>query len=67
MFEALGRTRPVDLTPLREQLAAHATRMGFPEVVWELYFAQPRNPAPYAHDAVDLESSIRELKALAQT
>lgn len=67
VFEALDRVRPADPAPLREQLAAHATRMGFPEVGWELYFAQPQNAAVHAGDAGTLESSLSELKALVQT
>ncbi len=38
VFEALARARNADAIPLREQLPAHATRMGFPEVNWPLYF-----------------------------
>jgi hypothetical protein len=39
VFEALARVRSGDAISLREQLPAHATRMGFPEVEWQLYFA----------------------------
>lgn len=67
VFEALDRVRPADPAPLRDQLAAHATRMGFPEVPWELYFADPQNDSTSARDAVALETSIRELKALVRT
>ena len=38
VFEALARVRSNDAVPLREQLPAHATRMGFPDVEWNLYF-----------------------------
>ena len=65
VFEALDRVRAAD-PELREQLAAHATRMGFPEVAWELYFADSNSDSTTARDAAALETSLRELKALVQ-
>ena len=39
VFEALTALPGRDATELREQLPAQATRMGFPDVNWENYFA----------------------------
>jgi hypothetical protein len=38
VFQALGRVPGRDKRPLREQLPAIATRMGFPDIDWESYF-----------------------------
>ena len=39
VYEALAGVRVFDILSLREQLPAQATRMGFPDVDWTLYFA----------------------------
>jgi NAD(P)H-dependent FMN reductase len=38
VFDALRRIPDRDNRPLREQLPAIATRMGFPDIAWEDYF-----------------------------
>lgn len=38
VFDALKRVPDRDKRPLREQLPAVATRMGFPDIAWEDYF-----------------------------
>jgi hypothetical protein len=35
VFDALQKSRPARTSSLREQLRAHATRMGFPDIDWE--------------------------------
>jgi hypothetical protein len=37
VFEALARVRNADKVPLRAQLTEHATRMGFPDIDWQIY------------------------------
>ncbi|HKV05616.1 MAG TPA: hypothetical protein VJO53_10980 [Candidatus Acidoferrales bacterium] len=39
VFQALLRIRSRDPKGWRDQLAAQATRMGFPDVDWEMYFS----------------------------
>jgi hypothetical protein len=39
VFEALAKLPGRDASELRRQLPAQATRMGFPDVHWETYFA----------------------------
>lgn len=39
VWEAFMRIPRADVASLRELLPAEATRMGFPDVNWELYFA----------------------------
>jgi hypothetical protein len=58
VFEALERVRPTEASPLREQLAAQVTRMGFPDVDWGLYF-----DSPYA--LRDIKELVRDLQELA--
>src|SRR5580700_4933818 len=41
VFEAIQRLSSSDPKLLREQLPAQATRMGFPDVSWDNYFAPP--------------------------
>jgi len=63
VFEALGRMRNADSEAVREQIPAHATRMGFPDVDWPLYFdsiSQPR-----ATQNFDLQELLRRLLELA--
>ena len=38
VFDALRKVSERDNRPLREQLPAIATRMGFPDIAWEDYF-----------------------------
>ena len=38
VFDALQRVPSRDKRPVREQLPAIATRMGFPDIAWEDYF-----------------------------
>jgi hypothetical protein len=45
VFDALRRVPDRDKRPLREQLPAIATRMGFPDIAWEDYFVVTA-PAP---------------------
>jgi hypothetical protein len=62
VFEALARMRNADAIPLRQQLPAHATRMGFPDVDWPLYF----DPISQRHTTqnFDLEELLRQLLQL---
>ena len=59
VFEALARVRNADAIPLRQQLPAHATRMGFPDVNWPLYF----DPIPQQRTARNfgLQELLRQL------
>ncbi len=57
VFEAIQRLRSSDPKLLQEQLPAQATRMGFPDVSWDNYFA----PQPGAK--LDLGLLVRELLA----
>jgi hypothetical protein len=59
VFEALARARNPETIPLREQLPAHATRMGFPDVNWPFYFdsiSQQRAPQTF-----DLQELLQQL------
>ena len=56
VFEALTALPGLDATELREQLPAQATRMGFPDVNWENYFAS-------AAAASAIETLVAELLA----
>jgi hypothetical protein len=56
VFEALTALPGCSATELREQLPAQATRMGFPDVNWENYFAS------VAADSA-IESLVAELLA----
>jgi hypothetical protein len=55
VFEALQKVRRQDWLSLREQLPAHATLAGFPDVDWDVYF----QPLPVA---TDIGTLLRELK-----
>jgi len=58
VFEAIQRLSSSDPKLLREQLPAQATRMGFPDVSWDNYFAaQPGTK-------LDFGSLVRELLAV---
>ena len=54
VFEALTLLPGRDSTELREQLPAQATRMGFPDVNWDAYFAR-------GGDDSSIESLVVEL------
>jgi hypothetical protein len=56
VFEALTLLPGREAAELREQLPAQATRMGFPDVNWEEYFA-------VATDDSAIESLVAELLA----
>ena len=56
IFEALLRISSVGGRSLREQLAAQATRMGFPDINWSDYFLEPAGPT-----AGELKQSVMEL------
>ena len=64
VFDSIEQVRLTNPEPLREQLPAHATRLGFPDVSWELYFDPAQDLADL--DKRDLESFIRDLKARRQ-
>src|ERR1700723_867284 len=59
VFEALTLLPGRQPSALREQLPAQATRMGFPDVNWQKYFAAP------AADSV-LETLAAELLAISR-
>jgi hypothetical protein len=61
IFEAIERTRAKDAAELRRELPAQATRMGFPDVNWELYFE-----AGSPQRGGELGEWIQELKTLGQ-
>jgi hypothetical protein len=45
VFEAVAKLSGRNATELRRQLPAQATRMGFPDVHWETYFASKTSPS----------------------
>jgi hypothetical protein len=65
VFDALTRLPGRDTAELQRQLPAQATRMGFPDVPWERYFAGGR--ADHTKRAnkhrTDLETLIAQLRA----
>jgi hypothetical protein len=58
VYQALGRLQRSDPQPLRQQLAVAATRMGFPDVDWDDYFA------PSGIADADLPELVRQLVAI---
>ena len=56
VFEALTLLPGRDATELREQLPAQATRMGFPDIDWDPYFAASTDDAA-------IETLVAELLA----
>ena len=58
VYQALGKLQRSDPQPLRQQLAVAATRMGFPDVDWDDYFA------PSGITYADLPDLVRQLVAL---
>jgi hypothetical protein len=65
VFEALARLPGRDAAELQRQLPAQATRMGFPDVRWETYFAWGTAHAAQALNArrPDLNTLIAQLLA----
>lgn len=57
VYEALGKIRGRDADSLREQLAAQATRMGFPDVDWTAYCERMETTSG------ELTRLLRELQA----
>jgi hypothetical protein len=66
IFEALARLPGPDAAELRRQLPAQATRMGFPEVQWETYFAggTPDDAKSAEEHRRELEMIIRQLREM---
>ena len=66
VFDALARLPGRDAAELRRQLPAQATRMGFPEVQWETYFAggTPDDVASADEHRRELEMTIRQLREI---
>jgi hypothetical protein len=58
VYQALGKLQRSDPQPLRQQLAVAATRMGFPDVDWDDYFA------PSGITDADLAELVRQLVAI---
>lgn len=67
VFEALARLPGRGAAELRRQLPAQATRMGFPDVCWENYFAVglPRNVQSVGACRTEVETLITQLLAVA--
>jgi hypothetical protein len=67
VFEAFERLQGRNNSELREQLPAQATRMGFPDVNWENYFAREElshvQDAPGSYDDIDMEMLVEKLCA----
>lgn len=59
IYEALSKTNAADTETLRRELPAAVTRMGFPDIQCERFFAA--NAAPVPPDRIS--ELIRELKA----
>lgn len=59
IYEALIETDIVDTQTLRRELPAVVTRMGFPDIHWERFFATNATPLPPDR----IFELIRELKA----
>jgi hypothetical protein len=57
VYEALRAIKSRDPKTRRDVLPAQATRMGFPDVDWRLYFERDEGPEP------DLQTLFRRLKA----
>jgi hypothetical protein len=59
VLEALGKVRANDARALREQLPSAATRLGFPDVDWTIYFCPPEN------GETNLDELLKHLKTAA--
>jgi hypothetical protein len=58
VFQALRRIADHGSRSLREELAAHTTRAGFPDVDWSFYFQSPAA-------RTDIPALLQDLKRLA--
>jgi len=64
VFEAIQRLSSSDPKLLREQLPAQATRMGFPDVSWDNYFApQPGTRLDFSLLVGELLAAPKEKKS----
>lgn len=61
VYAALCKVSGRDSQPLREQLSAIATRMGFPDVAWEDYFVAD---AAAEQEILELLSKLAAMTAL---
>src|ERR1700723_4572227 len=62
VFEALTLLPGRQASALREQLPAQATRMGFPDVNWDAYFAANADDIPPEALLAELLAATREEK-----
>lgn len=61
VFEALAKLPGRDGVELRRQLPAQATRMGFPDVHWELYFTnESLNASPSSTKSTEMNGPATE-------
>jgi hypothetical protein len=62
VYAAIERLGPRDPQTLREQLPAQATRMGFPDIDWQIYFdsTQAQTPAT-SPDYTEIAALIAKL------
>lgn len=60
IFDALRRSRSARASLLQEQLRAHATRMGFPDIDWDAFLAP-------GGESQEIEKWVSRLKAAAQS
>ncbi len=60
VFEALTLLPGREATELREQLPAQATRMGFPDVNWDQYFAATTDDSAIGTLVAELLATSRE-------
>jgi hypothetical protein len=58
VFDTLQKSRPSGTSSLHEQLRAHATRMGFPDIDWDAFFAP-------GEESQEIEKLVSRLKAAA--
>jgi hypothetical protein len=65
VFDALVRLPGRDAAELRSQLPAQTTRMGFPDVEWETYFAgaPPHDANSAGDERHELETLIAKLRS----
>jgi len=65
VFEAVAKLPGRNATELRRQLPAQATRMGFPDVQWETYFASNTSPSTEGakENNPNMETLIARLRA----
>ncbi len=68
VFEALTKLPGRDAAELQRQLPAQATRMGFPDVDWEAYFANDsaRGGNSVPEETSGIETLIARLRAASQ-